>query len=557
MEPPEESFPAGLTYNKFKSAYAQTRRGASSQEVSNAWNRYKEITPGKKSPVVSVGRKSPVRSPVKVTLATLPGDIRRLIATTQPRVAPTLQRVSRALRETSRVGILQLCDEEVSIREISLLLDRYRREIEIIGEKKAITFHVGAYQTLEYNQMVLMDQWFKDIIVSMQYKQTRLIYEDRNTTISMDLGWEFTKQVILDIVSNLASSWSGIQSNQYILAIDQKSLYNILTHRRQCVEANEMYAENMTIRMVLRTWQLVRETLPLRNNLNVGHLLAHMSSWLARVGPGDTFATEAEIVTIAGKIVYDKYNPLYEVPRVLRPCDDVITTYTLKEYLKYTDSKENGVGEMNWFGRRYDLIWIETMAIRRIKTPTPWEQISSHYLSFKRSKQLDAGVSEYTYILPSNRNSMEHVQNLRVDQVARNFLDGDNVLCLRDLRLVLALNEGCIQRDRFYIERRSRQLLLTMFEKVLTSRGLVLDQVRNMNYFQQFAPKSKLTASVFNQLATVWFFLKHTIAVGESTSHLEIAEPKATNVYHRYSAMIVWCRPRLAKLLETYPPPRP
>jgi hypothetical protein len=66
MEPPEERLEAGLTWPRFRSAYAAVRRGASGEEVSRAWSRYKALhVEGTRTPA---RRSSPRRSPRVVLL---------------------------------------------------------------------------------------------------------------------------------------------------------------------------------------------------------------------------------------------------------------------------------------------------------------------------------------------------------------------------------------------------------------------------------------------------------------------------------------------------------
>jgi len=131
MEPPEDSLLPGLTWAKFSSAYSHIRSGASTQERSAAWNRYKQKSNSpKKSPKSRKSSpKSRKRSPVRTitnpaNLANLPADVLRNIGMNRG-AAAVLAQLGRRTNEIARPLVLTHCADDITKGEIKKLLIEY------------------------------------------------------------------------------------------------------------------------------------------------------------------------------------------------------------------------------------------------------------------------------------------------------------------------------------------------------------------------------------------------------------------------------------------------
>lgn len=103
MQPPEESFPSGLTYPRFKSVYAQHRRGAKPQEVSLAWERYKNLSS------MGIQQTSP--------LCSMPHELLRILPKYHRSVLGLLKRTCRRLNYLLKSGTEYLYNSGVSKTE--------------------------------------------------------------------------------------------------------------------------------------------------------------------------------------------------------------------------------------------------------------------------------------------------------------------------------------------------------------------------------------------------------------------------------------------------------
>jgi hypothetical protein len=136
MEPPEDSLPEGLSWPRFTSLYAKARHGASRQEVSSAWERYKQQSTErrrspKKSPKrsgkedtskpASPERASPVRtltSTQAASLGNLPPEILAGIAAKSRGSAAVLAQLNRRTHGIASQVVKTYCKDDISVPEI-------------------------------------------------------------------------------------------------------------------------------------------------------------------------------------------------------------------------------------------------------------------------------------------------------------------------------------------------------------------------------------------------------------------------------------------------------
>jgi hypothetical protein len=116
MEHPEESIQPNLSYSRFRSAYASQRRGAGREEVSRAWERYKQL---------SMRGRPQDASP----LCTLPPDLVRMLPTYHRSVLGLLRRTCKRLLCTLKVTMDTLYASDVSLLELERYLTRKVRAL--------------------------------------------------------------------------------------------------------------------------------------------------------------------------------------------------------------------------------------------------------------------------------------------------------------------------------------------------------------------------------------------------------------------------------------------
>jgi len=565
MERIEESLPLGLSYNQFKSAYSQTRRGAPNSEVSSAWTRYKTRVIASPKPSIVSPRRSPLRkpsskskSPPRMNLALLPPDVKRYLGMSVPSIAPKLQRLSRAFKETSKAGILQLCDSAISIMEVSNMLDRRWRRARAVpapargSEEEDVWMKMGVYLTP--NAVSRMEsKWSSTLSIRMRWQGVILEMGD-TTSLALyhTLTWPYIRQRILDAYVELWTEWRdltrSLQPGQYVLAIDRLSLYDILGHRTQCMEADPNYAVDTTNGILRSLADSIRDVVVAAESEHRPEayltLVEHqqMNLWLNAPLYGQV--GHQSLNEVLSNVEYPPVEHRYDEGGPSKPCIDELTSEMLLTYL-------NARQEPQWFGFR-DGEWKVTSVINDTTKRSVWIQWTTHHLVPAHSKELGGAVIVQKYVFLTKKGpekGVEKASELTTQEVVENYMDeGLAILSWRHLRLVLTMNESCMEKDRLYNEKKSKQLLLGMLESVLASLELNMEDIKNMEYFKRYDGEDTLTLDAYNKLATLWFFAQHALYRTDSTSDARNSEPKTTEVYVRYHRMIEWVGAMLTML---------
>jgi hypothetical protein len=587
MEFPEETLPAGLTWPRFRAAYSALRRGASTVEVSRAWRRYKALQPPTSARVPTrhaSPKTSPKRSPVrhgrtrspplreKGLLEQLPPDVKRYLVGVDPAIVIPLQRVSRTVHRDTRSAYSTLCDLPVSVRELSMLLDRRMRYLELHPKAHYQYVRVDIYPTREY--MVAIDVgavqqrmllWRSELVVELFRDRLRLRYTHSGTrSVALppanfrELGWEFAKYLVLDVFKQLLTDpdmgWDGVETRDYLVVMDRTSSYDVYLHRRQCVEANPSYALQRSEDQLMEAWE--RRSAMLRaqgvaDRERAEHLGRLMERYLVgfslpAVGIRFTDILDEEKTRLdVRERVPSPLDPRVDIPRPLKPCDETLSRDLLERYGRYLLVR-NYRG-LEWLYRvgdewRYKVF----MVYVNPKDHTRWFMPYTQALMPSPSRILKGPVLVEDTVdrLPGGQMRLYTVEQM-VDEYRSS---DDAILSVSNLYDVLHAQEGCVQRDLHYVDTKVTSLVTAALNTLLGDYDLTVDALlRNVDdedYFRPFYGRG-VTLRAYNLVSKLSFFVRNGLVYHHVTTRgVTILEKMAP--YKTFQAVAEWTMEQLA-----------
>jgi len=573
MQPPEETFPSNLSWPQFKSAYSIVRKHSAIAEVSAAWSRYKLLVPKPKiSPVKSLTKTSPGRSPVKSPskkspsyanvvvripreptvgaigkgpLELLPGDIRRYIPGLVPSVAPTMQRLSKLMKASTLLGgYAQLCDLEISLREVSLLLDRKRRYLDLNPDVGMTEVWFGLFPTLTFMQQHPDRTTYQfKIYVELRQNSVQIHVTVPNGYVVnippnlYTLGWQFVKYIILKEYQELYQKVNRYfeerePSKDYLLVFDRLSLYDIFQHRKQCMQLSVEYANIKSLDILMEYWRREMEIFA-ENNIDLADnmfdvMYQYVNGIVVNnlVVPGFDALNETSVRNTIMADIPPPIDARLSAPFKSKPCVVGITRDMIFNYLHYLIARER-INVINWASVENGR-WVGSHT-SLVTTYTGVEPTNAHvngiqeYLLPKQSRYLKGEA----LVKAGKRLEIAKKPIVNLEQLADVIVASEHfVLSVEHLEAVLHLNEGCVIRDHNYARKEAKRLVTSALNSLLRPYNTTIEEIlRTPDFFSRFYAK-KLTLEAYNLLSQLLLFVRRVTE--HTTSDLVLNMPYKT-----------------------------
>jgi hypothetical protein len=477
---------------------------------------------------------------VASTLESLPGDIRRYIPQLVPSVAPKLQQLSRTLNAASRAAYRTLCELPIGTREVEALLDRRWRYLQLHPEIPQVGIWAGVYPPLAVMLTLSQTRWRLVIHVEIGRVGVTIVcaiaggQREKVSVLNEAfrlLGWESARRLVLAAyacyITQPRVEWPDVRPSDYVVVLDRLSAYDILHRRVQCLAANPSYADDASEELIMEAW---RRTVAVYSVEGVPegsreHAAYHAVHNFVNGVDADLHDTldEAQVRTLIREDVLPAalQDETLSIPFPLRRCEEGITRPVLLAYLIFLLGQRAGT-RVAWVYLSGSGLW-EGMSFYTVETSLG----ISYFRGFRRttatrnSRHLGGDVVVDTnvngHVVAAAGMGGTNKVNFTAAELADLYLSTSvSALDAKNLRRLSLTQEGCVQRDRTFPDRRTRKDITATFNRALEPYNVTLDVLVGTDYLPRHAKRPLVTRDVYSTVSILTFLIRHLLESGDA-----------------------------------------